>query len=113
MTTTRTRTTKKKLARTKRSQRSIRGTGGQDGLPHRAQVATSYAASRRAPRFLAERLRAFFRAGTLPPARRASERPIAMACLRLVTFLPERPERSFPCFISDMDRSTFCDAFFP
>jgi hypothetical protein len=25
---------------------------------------------------------------------------MAMACFRLVTFLPERPERSFPRFIS-------------
>src|SRR5262245_15530242 len=30
-----------------------------------------------------------FRDGTLPPARRASLKPIAMACLRLLTFLPE------------------------
>jgi hypothetical protein len=53
------------------------------------------------------------RLGTLPPARRASERPIAMACLRLVTFLPDRPERSWPRFISCMLFSTFCDAFAP
>ena len=38
--------------------------------------------------------------GNLPPARRASDTPIAMACLRLVTFFPEPPERSVPCFIS-------------
>ena len=42
--------------------------------------------------------------GTLPPARRASESPIAMACLRLVTFFPEL-ERSVPRFFS-------CMAFF-
>jgi len=29
--------------------------------------------------------------GTLAPARRASDNPIAIACLRLVTFLPDRP----------------------
>ena len=29
--------------------------------------------------------------GTFAPDRRASDRPIAIACLRLVTFLPERP----------------------
>jgi hypothetical protein len=44
--------------------------------------------------------------GTFAPDRRASERPIAMACLRLVTFLPERPERSCPRFISCMLLST-------
>jgi hypothetical protein len=31
---------------------------------------------------------------------------MAIACLRLVTFLPERPERSRPRFISCMLRST-------
>jgi hypothetical protein len=51
--------------------------------------------------------------GTLPPSRRASESPMAMACLRLVTFLPERPLFSFPRFISCMFSSTFSDAFFP
>src|SRR5512144_770924 len=34
--------------------------------------------------------------GTLPPARRASDSPIAIACLRLVTFFPERPLFSVP-----------------
>lgn len=29
-----------------------------------------------------------------------------MACLRLVTFFPDRPERSLPCFISRIVRST-------
>ena len=29
-----------------------------------------------------------------------------MACLRLVTFFPDRPDRSFPCFISRIVRST-------
>ena len=42
--------------------------------------------------------------GTLPPARRASASPIAMACLRLDTFFPEL-ERSVPRFRS-------CMAFF-
>src|SRR5258708_26884533 len=32
--------------------------------------------------------------GTFAPARRASLRPMAIACLRLVTFVPERPDRS-------------------
>jgi hypothetical protein len=51
--------------------------------------------------------------GTFPPARRASERPMAMACLRLFTFLPERPDFSSPRFISCIARSTFSEAFFP
>jgi hypothetical protein len=54
-----------------------------------------------------------FFAGTLPPSRRASESPMAMACLRLVTFLPERPLLSFPRFISCMFSSTLSEAFFP
>ena len=50
--------------------------------------------------------------GTLPPASRASLRPIAMACFRLVT-LPPDPERSVPCFRSCIAFSTFFCAFFP
>jgi hypothetical protein len=49
----------------------------------------------------------------LPPARRASESPIAIACFRLVTFLPERPDRSLPAFISRIERSTLRLAVFP
>src|SRR5438874_6502811 len=51
--------------------------------------------------------------GTLPPALRASDNPIAIACLRLVTFLPERPLFSVPRFFSCIAFSTFCDAFLP
>ncbi len=51
--------------------------------------------------------------GTLPPSRRASDKPMAMACLRLVTFLPERPLFNLPRFISCMFSSTFSEAFFP
>jgi hypothetical protein len=51
--------------------------------------------------------------GTFPPARRASDRPIAIACFRLVTFLPDRPLRSVPCLRSCIAFSTFCDAFRP
>jgi hypothetical protein len=42
----------------------------------------------------------YFFLGTFAPAFRAFERPIAMACLRLFTFLPLRPLFSFPRFIS-------------
>ena len=50
--------------------------------------------------------------GTLPPAFLASDNPIAIACLRLVTLLPD-PERSVPFLRSCIARSTFSDAFFP
>jgi len=53
------------------------------------------------------------RLGTLPPARRASLSPMAMACLRLRTVFPERPLLSWPRFISCIARSTLVDAFFP
>jgi hypothetical protein len=43
-----------------------------------------------------------FGAGTLAPAFRASERPIAIACLRLVTFLPEPPLLIVPRFCSSI-----------
>jgi hypothetical protein len=51
-------------------------------------------------------LREDWRAGTLPPFLRASLRPIAIACLRLFTFLPE-PLLSVPFFfrcIADFTR---------
>lgn len=38
---------------------------------------------------------------------------MAIACLRLVTFLPERPERNFPAFISRILRSTLRPALGP
>jgi hypothetical protein len=44
--------------------------------------------------------------GTLAPACRASLRPIAIACFRLVTLRPE-PERSVPCLRSCITFSTF------
>jgi hypothetical protein len=49
--------------------------------------------------------------GTLAPSRRASDKPIAIACLRLVTFLPERPLLSVPRLRSRIARSTFFEAF--
>jgi hypothetical protein len=38
---------------------------------------------------------------------------MAIACSRLVTFLPDRPERNVPCLSSCIARSTFWDAVFP
>src|SRR6266487_5734925 len=55
---------------------------------------------------------AFLR-GTFPPARRASDSPIAMACFRLVTFLPERPLFKVPFLRSCIALLTFCAAFLP
>jgi hypothetical protein len=52
----------------------------------------------------------FFFAGTFAPLRRASERPIAIACFRLLTFLPERPDFRVPRFFSCIARFTFCEA---
>ena len=45
--------------------------------------------------------------GTFAPALRASERPIAIACLRLVTFFPDFPLRSVPFFRSSIAFFTF------
>ena len=56
---------------------------------------------------LAER---FGLAGTLAPLRRASERPIAIACLRLVTFLPLRPLVSVPRLRLRIADETVCFA---
>jgi hypothetical protein len=39
--------------------------------------------------------------------------PIAIACFLLVTFFPERPERSVPRFISWRARSTLLLAALP
>jgi hypothetical protein len=50
--------------------------------------------------------------GTFAPSRRASERPIAIACLRLVTFRP-LPERSFPRLSSCISSPTFSCALRP
>jgi hypothetical protein len=51
--------------------------------------------------------------GTLAPERRASERPIAIACFLLFTLRPERPLRSVPRFRSCIARLTLLCAFLP
>jgi hypothetical protein len=63
--------------------------------------------------FALDFLAARFGGGTLPPSLRASERPIAIACFLLVTFLPERPLFSEPCLRSCIASSTLSDAFLP
>jgi hypothetical protein len=59
--------------------------------------------------FAAFFLFAFF--GTFLPSARASDKPIAIACLRLVTFLPERPLFKLPALRFFNTRSTSADAF--
>jgi hypothetical protein len=51
--------------------------------------------------------------GTFAPDRRASDRPIAIACFRLVTFFPERPLRSVPRLRSCIARLTLPPALLP
>jgi hypothetical protein len=52
---------------------------------------------------------AFF--GTFLPFARASDNPIAIACLRLLTFLPERPLFKVPALRFFITRSTSAEAF--
>lgn len=65
-----------------------------------------------APRFFGAAFFAPFLRGTLAPASLASDKPMAIAWLRLFTFFPLRPEVNLPRFISCMARSTFCCDFF-
>ena len=60
--------------------------------------------------FLREDFRRF---GTFPPARRASDKPMAIACFLLFTRLPERPLLSVPCLRLCIARLTLRWAFFP
>jgi hypothetical protein len=62
-------------------------------------------------RFFAVFLLADFRGGTFLPSRRASDKPIAMACLRPFTLRPERPLFKVPAFRSFIARPTLADAF--
>jgi hypothetical protein len=48
--------------------------------------------------------------GTFAPFFLASDNPMAIACLGLVTLRPLRPERSLPCFIAFISRSTDLEA---
>lgn len=61
------------------------------------------------------RSQAAFRGGTLAPFFRASESPMAMACLRLFTTppLPPLPDRSVPLFSRRTALSTLLPAAFP
>src|SRR5206468_2370341 len=56
-------------------------------------------------------LPAFF--GTFAPERLASDSPMAIACSRLFTFLPERPDLRVPRFRSCMAFLTLDFAFLP
>jgi len=50
--------------------------------------------------------------GTLAPSALASERPMAMACFRLFTFLPDRPLFNVPALRFFIARPTLAEAFF-
>jgi len=50
--------------------------------------------------------------GTFFPSALASERAIAIACLRLLTFRPERPLFKVPALRFFIARPTLADAFF-
>src|SRR5262249_46691564 len=56
-------------------------------------------------------LELFFLRGTLAPLRRASDKPIAIACFRLFTVFPLLPDFSLPCFILCILRLTDLLAF--
>src|SRR5882762_7951687 len=60
-------------------------------------------------------LHAAFFFGTLAPFSRASDNPIAIACLRLVTLppLPALPERRVPFFLRRMALATVLPAALP
>jgi hypothetical protein len=51
--------------------------------------------------------------GTFAPERRASLRPIAIACLRLRTRRPDRPLRNVPRLRSRIALRTLLEAFLP
>jgi hypothetical protein len=55
---------------------------------------------------------AVFFAGTLAPFFRASDKPIAIACFRLFTFLPDRPDVKDPFFFLRIALATVRWAFF-
>ena len=65
------------------------------------------------PIFLTAFLPVLFFAGTFAPLLRASESPIAIACLRLVTLFPLRPLFSVPLLRSRMALATLRCAAFP
>jgi len=54
-----------------------------------------------------------FFGGTLSPSRRASDSPMAIACLRLFTFLPDRPLFSVPRLRSCIALRTLLCVFLP
>jgi hypothetical protein len=55
-------------------------------------------------------LAAFFLGGTFLPSLRASDKPIAIACFRLFTVLPDLPLFKVPALRLRIARPTFADA---
>src|SRR5262249_30498520 len=82
-------------------------------LPHAAHHDPRACHLRRDTRLAAAGHLALAFRGTFAPCLRASERPMAIACLRLVTFFPERPLLRVPRLRSCMARFTFACAFLP
>jgi hypothetical protein len=87
--------------------------GVDDGVDRLLQEVAADDAEPAARRYFFLREDFFLRRGTFAPERRASDSPMAMACLRLVTFLPERPLRSVPRLRSRMTCLTLRCAFLP
>src|SRR5215471_7679833 len=79
------------------------------------QLGLIHAARRQSQRYflLEDFLLDDFLRGTFAPDRRASDKPIAIACLRLFTFLPERPLFNVPALRSCIACFTFSPAFLP
>src|SRR5688572_15550691 len=86
--------------------------GVDDGVDRLLQEAAAHHAEEAPGRYFFLR-EDFLRRGTFAPARRAWDRPMAMACLRLFTFFPERPLLSLPRLRSCIAFFTFCCAFLP
>ena len=57
--------------------------------------------------------RLLFFCGTFAPPRRASDKPMAIACFRVLTVIPARPRVSFPRLRSCIAFFTFCWALGP
>ena len=79
-----------------------------EGIPSRSQLCRGATAARSFQREL--RLLPALLAGTFLPSRRASDKPMAMACFLLFTFVPERPLFNVPRLRSCIALSTFLEA---
>jgi hypothetical protein len=81
------------------------GTGSREENASKHETLARNDGRRRTYRFAAFRL-----FGTFAPAARASESPIAIACLRLLTLRPERPLFKVPALRFFIARPTLAEA---